>query len=200
MQGGESMQELTELFKRFPGIGQRQAERFARFIASERASYVQQLASSIIETNRVNKRCPDCFVSHESDSDTCTLCETRDANIVIVVEKDADIAALESSDSTNDAVYFVLGGLLPIVADQGNGIRIADLQRILQRKTPKEVLIALSAHPDADHTGRYIAERVKETDPNITVSMLGRGLSSGSELEYLDPNTLTEALKGRNSV
>ncbi|MDE0243385.1 MAG: toprim domain-containing protein [Candidatus Kaiserbacteria bacterium] len=198
MQQGDKMEALTDLFKRFPGIGQRQAERFSRFIAASSGEYVQHLATTIVEANQVSKQCPDCFVSHESESELCEICSSRTAETIIVVEKDADVAALElSAGLAKDAHYFVLGNLLPIIKDQGRDIRINDLGRVVQKKNPKEVLIALSAHPDADHTGRYVSGYLKETHPDVAVSVLGRGLSNGSEIEYLDPNTLSEAFKGR---
>ena len=195
------MQELADLFTRFPGIGQRQADRFARHIASERGPYVRQLASAILRTNKANKRCPECFIAHESENSVCDICSGRPAHTLIVVEKDVDVVALEGSAMcANDTNYFVLGNLLPIIADGGKGIRIDDLRRTVERKKPKEVLIALSAHPDADHTCRYVSEAIKTAFPDITVSALGRGLSSGSELEYMDQNTITEAFKGRNCL
>lgn len=198
MQLGDSAETLTDLFKRFPGIGQRQAERFTRFVASSPSEYARNLAQAIIETRRVSKQCPECFISHESEAAVCGICSQRTAETIIVVEKDADVAALElSADLTKDAHYFVLGNLLPIVKDNGKDIRINELQRVVQKKNPKEVLIALSAHPDADHTGRYISGYMKEVCPTVAVSVLGRGLSNGSEIEYLDPDTLSEAFKGR---
>lgn len=201
MQQNDVMQELVVLFKRFPGIGQRQAERFARCIASEQEAYVQQLARTLLRMREVSRQCKECFVFHEGTEQRCAICSGRKADTLVIVEKDGDIDALEASTVyTKQTNYFVLGGLLPIVSKKKPAVRIDELKQVVEKKKPKEILIALSAHPDADHTSHYLTETLKTAFPHCSLSVLGRGLSSGSELEYMDPNTLTEAFKGRNTV
>jgi len=54
-------------------------------------------------------------------------------------------------------------------------------------------------NPDGENTGRYVETLLRsfiETHA-IKISHLGRGLSTGSELEYADPETIKNALKNR---
>lgn len=49
------------------------------------------------------------------------------------------------------------------------------------------------------NTTRYVTTLLKEAEDKhrIKISTLGRGLSTGSELEYADPETIKNALKNR---
>ena len=49
----------------------------------------------------------------------------------------------------------------------------------------------------AEHTRMRLHSMLKDQFPNLTFSTLGRGLSSGTELEYSDTETLKYALASR---
>ena len=61
MKEGEIAAALTELFKRFPGIGQRQAQRFTDFIAGTDRHYIRDLTERIIALQRASRQCPQCY-------------------------------------------------------------------------------------------------------------------------------------------
>ena len=50
---------------------------------------------------------------------------------------------------------------------------------------------------DGENTADYIREFLKKNFETIKVSVLGRGLSTGSELEYVDAETIKNALQNR---
>ena len=201
MEHGATVEQLINLFKRFPGIGLRQAERFARFIAQQDAGYIQQLTENIIALHGISKQCPQCFIRHQQQTKKCPVCLRENTETLVIVEKDVDAYAL--SASTNALVqgyYFILGGLIPIANSEQTTARIPQLLTSIQTHSPSEIILAFSAHPDADHTSRHISNLLQQKFPAITISTLGRGLSSGSELEYSDPETLTNAITNRNMV
>ena len=57
--------------------------------------------------------------------------------------------------------YFILGGLIPIARRTKDIVRIPQLVKIISEKKPKEIILALSVHPDADHTISFLAEKLK---------------------------------------
>ena len=63
----------------------------------------------------------------------------------------------------------------------------------------EEIILAFSLNPQGDHTDLYVRNQIKDiTDThNIKISSLGRGLSTGTELEYSDNETIKNALKNR---
>ena len=201
MQQGEKMTALTELFKKFPGIGQRQAERFAWFIAKTNAGYIQQLTRSITELHQTSRQCPECFIRHEANEEICEICAQNDPETLIIVEKDADAHALMTAIHKKERTrYFILGSLIPIANSDAAKARVPQLTKTVQKNQPKEIIIALSVHPDADHTARHLADQIQKHTPNTAITMLGRGLSSGSELEYADPETIHNAFKKRDAM
>ena len=62
-----------------------------------------------------------------------------------------------------------------------------------------EIILAFSLNPQGDHTDLYVRHEIKEIAEThgIKISSLGRGLSTGTELEYSDNETIKNALKNR---
>ena len=61
----------------------------------------------------------------------------------------------------------------------------------------EEIILALNATSDGDYTIKVLKENIVNKFPNIKISLLGRGMSNGSEIEYADQDTLREAFKFR---
>ena len=113
------MNKLTELFFKFPGVGPRQAKRFAYFLASSNANFVAKLARTIVETNKNSAQCSSCFkmsanVRH-SVAHICEICadKNRDRSTLLIVCKDTDLENFEKSRVYNGK-YFVIGGVIPL--------------------------------------------------------------------------------------
>ena len=78
--------------------------------------------------------------------------------------------------------------------------QIEELKKRVKNNTSlKEIILAFSLSPQGDHTDLYVREELKEIIEklSIKISSLGRGLSTGTELEYSDNATLGNALKNR---
>ncbi len=197
--------KLTEIFKEFPGIGERQAKRFVYFLMIKNPSYVENLSKSILELKKDISQCKDCFkffVTKNKNGSFCEICENpnTDNSTLMVVEKDSDLESVRKSRVYNGK-YFVLGGLVPIVErNTKHQIRIKELEsKIANTKELREIILAFSLSRDGDHTDFYVRNQLKEITEklNIKISSLGRGLSTGTELEYSDNETLRNALKNR---
>ena len=197
------LEKLTELFMRFPGIGPRQARRFVYFLLQQDALYRTQLVDAIARVAESVAQCPRCmrFAPLLKGSGECAICTdtTRDTTQLMIVEKDTDIEQMEKSGAYKGH-YFVLGGTL---SPSGKTRTIAERELFAQLRTRagelSEVILALSATPDGEYTSEHLAEKITgDTACNGTpITMLGRGLSTGSELEYADGATLIQALKNR---
>lgn len=63
------------------------------------------------------------------------------------------------------------------------------------------MIIALSATPDGDRTEALLMSRLEKLGlSGVAVSVLGKGLSTGTEIEYSDANTLSNAFKTRTTL
>jgi len=198
------IEKLTENFKEFPGIGERQAKRFVYFLMSKNGNYIEDLSNSIKGLKKEIAQCKECFkffINNEK-KELCEICANQniDSSILMVVEKDSDLESINKSRIYNGK-YFILGGLVPVVEKNTNKkIRIDELlKKIKNKKNLKEIILAFSLNPQGNHTDFYIRNQIKETTKSlgIKISSLGKGLSTGTELEYSDNDTLKNALKNR---
>lgn len=199
------IEKLTTMFIKFPGIGPRQARRFVYFLLKQDETSLNNLSQTIKDLKKNTAQCPDClrFFTRQSD-DEKSLCEIcldpdRTTNQLMIIEKDADLEVVRKADEY-DGRFFVLGGLVPILEKEpAQKIRLKELMTYLENKKPKEVILALSVNPEGDHTAEFLkntlAPLFKKLETKLTV--LGRGLSTGIELEYSDTDTLANALKNR---
>lgn len=195
-----SIDRLAELFKSFPGIGPRQARRFVYYLLSRNGGYAEELVRAISDLKSEIRQCGECrrfFHSPARTSSLCAICadETRDQTLLMLVPRDVDLEAVEKSHAY-EGRYFVLGGVVPILEKEPERrIRLAELDARLKDSNIKEVILAMNANQDGEHTAEFIKERFKGM--RIQFSELGRGLSTGAELEYADPETLKNALLHR---
>jgi len=201
-----SFDNLITHFEKFPGIGARQARRFVFHILTLPKEEANELAELITNLQGTVIECTGCrrFFAQNGDGTECAICSdfSRDITKLMVVERDSDIQAIERAGQY-DGFYFVLGGTLPLLdSKEKNTLRGNGLKKIISERLEKglnEIILAFSVNPDGENTGRYVESLLKDelTNTEVKISHLGRGLSTGSELEYADPETIKNALKSR---
>lgn len=197
-----NLDKLIAYFEGFPGIGARQARRFAFHILTLAETDTKELAHLIANLQGTVTECPRChrfFAQNTTQTDMCSIClnGNRDRSKLMVVERDSDIQSIERS-GVYDGLYFVLGGTLPLLSENSNKLRGSSLKATIDTQMDEgldEVILAFSVNPDGENTARYVESLLK--DRTFTITQLGRGLSTGSELEYADPETIKNALKSR---
>lgn len=198
------IQKLIEYFMRFPGIGPRQASRFAYTLLDEDEKTINGLQGALKELQEFTARCEECFRSIEKKEGRrlCHLCK-GDISEILIVEKDQDLEAVTKTGAWQGS-YHVLGGTISLLNEKSRVTeRIAALyERLKKRVSPHkkiEIVLATSATTEGDSTALYI-ERVLEPfvkSGQLSVSRLARGISSGTEIEYADYQTITHALHNR---
>jgi recombination protein RecR len=203
-----NLEQLANLFLKFPGIGRRQAIRFAYFILTQPESYVASLARELTSARSQAHTCTKCQRIFEGNAGLCEICSnpSRDQSQLLIVEKSQDIDSFGKTDY--HGLFFVLGGLIPIV--QKNvlaGTNIALLKERVSKSVQDgsasgggkvqdlEVILAFPITPNGEHTDTVVREMLAVYP--ISISSLGRGLSAGAELEYADAESLNASLKKR---
>lgn len=195
-----SIDELTEYFRKFPGIGPRQAKRFAYYILKRDHAYVNGLIEKVKELKQEAKVCDMCYRYHTGKEITCNICSNvnRENDTLLVVALDTDLETIEKSN-TYHGQYFILGGNIPLVNKYNVKVRIEELKDRIEKGEFKEIIIALSANPEGENTTDYVKTNIKDIceKKKVKASILGRGLSTGTEIEYSDPETIKNALGNR---
>lgn len=202
------VERLTENFRRFPGIGPRQARRFVYHLLGAGRGTIDRLVADLRELIATVVQCEQCFRFYSSDRSTTKICgicrdDGRDDTLLMIVEKDADLEAIRQSD-TYRGRFFVLGGLVPILEkDPKSKVRWRELaaaigERVAAKKLT-EIIVALAVNPEGDHTVEFLKESLADrTKKGLRLTVLGRGLSTGTELEYSDAETIKNALRNRS--
>lgn len=199
----DHIDELAKALARLPGIGPRQGKRFVFYLLAAPATERTRLAELISSLGKDVRQCPDCLRFYNGTTALiCNQCSDtrRDDTLLMLVEKDQDLAAVERA-GTYKGRYFVLGGVLTLT---GKGaIREKELVKAIEKRLQnnlKEIVLALSATSEGEHTTDRVRELLMPYRDHLRVSELGRGLATGSELEYSDAETLRAALTNRKEA
>lgn len=199
----DPIERLSALFERFPGIGPRQAGRFVQYLLRSSPSLRRELAEALGALSGSVHQCPTCMRFHAGEQAPCSICQSakRDPKLLAVVASDADLAALERS-GTYRGRYFVLGGTISLTSEKMSNLRMRELLSRVKELADgdlTEIILAFPANPEGDTTAMRVREELEPLGiiEGFTVTSLGRGLSTGSELEYADPETLKSALASR---
>lgn len=203
----ETIKQAVDRLAQLPGIGPRHAARLVYFLLKTTKKDVDSLADGIRALKIKVNTCPVCFSSFEPsevDQKTCSICanQKRQKTSICIVEKEADREPIEHTGLFK-GVYHVVGehvdtlGKTPAQSVKRLLERITYIKNQLPEKkqSDMEIILAMNATTEGDAIVAYLEKLIKPL--GVPIARLGRGLSSGSELEYADQETLTAALENR---
>ena len=187
---------VAELSK-FPGIGQRTAQRLAFHILRSEDAEAGALADAIREVKERVGLCEVCF--NLAEGPRCVVCQDprRDQALICVVEQPADVIPIERTHEFR-GLYHVLGGALsPIDGIDPEDLRIAELVERTANEEISEVVLATNPTTTGEATAHHLADLLRG---RATITRLASGLPVGADLEHADEVTLGRALSGRRSL
>ena len=192
-----SVENLVAQLSRFPGIGQRTAQRLAFHVLQRPAEEAIALAAALTEVKERVRFCREC--GNLTEEETCAICvdPRRDQTTICVVEQPVDVISLERTHEFR-GLYHVLGGALsPIDGVDPSDLRIDELIHRVDANGVTEVVLATNPTMTGEATAAYLADRLRE---KVRVTRLASGLPVGGDLEYADEVTLGRALTGRRDM
>ncbi len=196
----KSMDRVIASFRRFPGVGPKQAERFAMHILRSSEPETEELMQAIRALKTSVSQCGVCC--DYSDSPVCPVCAdtNRDSSIICVVQQPQDAAAIEKSGAFKGLYHVLHGAISPM---EGLGAGTIKLKELLDRLESSkggvlELILAMDPDTEGEGTAMYISGLVKELVPKIT--RIAYGVPLGGDLDYMDEVTLGHALKGRTKI
>lgn len=195
-------------FSNLPGLGPRTAARLAFWLLKKSPEEIQRIANALLDLKTSVHICTQCFNATENarlpagqGQGLCAICRDpqRNQKQVLVVEKETDLASLEKA-KVYRGVYHVLGGTIsPLDPASAQEIRFPELvERVKNLGEGVEVILATNPTTEGDFTAMQIERALKPLGTKIT--RLGRGLPTGSDIEFADEATLRSALEGRREV
>jgi len=195
----DTIEKLTNLFKKFPTVGSRTANRFVYYLMKLPKEKIDELQNAISELRNKIKLCQQCFNPFESEGNFCPICQnpSRNKNLLCVVEKETDLLSIENTKKFN-GLYFILNGTVGTMKKEDmNQLRIEELKKRIRGNNFSEIIIALNPTPEGRTTSVLVESAIKEILGSPKITHLAKGIPVGAELEYADEETLESALEGR---
>lgn len=192
------LENLVDALSKLPTIGRKSAWRLVLYLLEQKDEDVYHLAQCIHELKEKTFLCKQCF--NYSESELCPICSStsRNRSIICVVEKPLDVLIIERS-GVYRGLYHVLGGVLsPINGITSDKLRIAELKTRVESEKTEELIIGLGGSADAETTSHYLSRIFAKS--NIHITRFARGLPAGTELEFVDQITLSQALNERTDI
>ncbi len=194
----KSLQELIECYKMLPGIGEKNAERFAFATLKFDEEQINSFSNCIKEVKQKIKKCETC--NNLTEDDICEICKDKNRNgeVICVVENTKNLILFEKANVFNGK-YHVLEGLIsPIEGINPEDIKINQLINRIKKENIKEVILALTPSIEGETTSAYILKLLEGS--SVSVTKIAAGIPVGADMEYLDPLTIARAMEGRNKL
>lgn len=186
--------KLINHFRKLPAVGAKTAQRYALSILDMEEQEVAEFANALMYAKQNVKHCSVC--GNFTDSDPCHICASRSGDIICVVKEAKDVLAIEKT-SAFSGVYHVLGGVLSPM--NGVGPNQLNIKSLLPRAgVAKEVIIATNPDVEGEATALYLAKLLKTL--GVKVTRLAQGIAIGSDLQYTDEVTLSQAISNRKEL
>ena len=193
-----SFDRLVAELSKLPGVGRKTAARLAFHLLRTSARDVEALAEALLELKRKVGLCQRCF--HVAEGDLCSICRNpgREPQRLCVVQEPQDLLAIERSHAYRGLYHVLHGALSPL---DGVGPEDLKIPQLLQRTVTEqieEVLLATNFSVEGEATALYLAKLLKEK--GLRVTRLAHGIPMGSDLEYIDPGTVQQAVDSRREI
>jgi len=188
---------VAELCK-LPGVGAKTAARLAFHLLRTSEREVEALAEALLEMKRKVGFCQRCF--NVAEEDFCTICRNpaRENQRLCVVQEPQDLLAIERSHSYRGLYHVLHGALSPLDGVGPEELKIPEMMQRLEQEQIEEVLLATNFSVEGEATAIYLAKLLKEK--GVRVTRLAHGIPLGSDLEYIDSGTVSQAVEGRREL
>ena len=196
----KSLDRLIRALKRLPGVGPRQAERFAAYFLRASQGETEEFVQALTTVKQDIQLCSVCF--SYSETPVCPICADpdRDHRQICVVEDPQDIEAVEKTGAYKGLYHVLHGSISPLDGRGAEQVKVRELlARVQQARPPiREVIIATDPDSEGETTALYLADLLHGLVEQV--SRIGYGVPLGGDIDYMDEMTLGYSLKGRTKI
>ncbi|KGP64369.1 recombination protein RecR [Legionella norrlandica] len=191
----DTLNRLVEALRCLPGVGPKSAQRMVFHLLQHQRQRGLHLASCLEHAMKHIRHCQRC--NNYTEQTLCALCQSpiRDSSLLCVVESPSDVFAIEQSNAFQGKYFVLMGKISPLDGLGPDDIGLPKLKELILQEKIQEVILALSPSVEGQTTIHFIHQLLK--DEAINISQLAHGIPSGGELEFLDGNTISSALRNR---
>ncbi len=192
----DALRRAVAQLARFPGVGEKTAQRYAYWLLRQPPEVADALADAIRDLRVGIRECELCC--DLTDQSPCRRCGDghRDPTMLCVVERPQDIAVIDGSGEFRGRYHVLHGALSPLDGVGPTQLRLRELVGRLPGVS--EVILATDPDVEGDTTALYVANLLKPL--GVKVTRLAHGVSVGTAIEYADRVSLARALEGRREI
>ena len=189
---------MIDQLQRLPGIGAKGAQRLAFYFLRQPREEVDAFLDAIRDVKDRITYCSVC--SNITDADPCYYCtnQSRDQQLICVVEDPHNVAVIEKTNQFNGAYHVLMGALSPIQGVGPDDLKIKELLNRVGNNEVSEVILATNPNVEGEATAIYLATLLKPL--GVRVTWFAMGLPVGSDLEYADEVTMHKSIEGRREL
>ncbi len=194
----QTIQNLIECYRKLPGIGEKTAERFALATLNLNQDVIDLFSESLKNSKTKIRKCDIC--NNLCEDDICDICknDSRDNNLLCVVEDPKSIILFEKIGNFNGYYHIINGLISPLDGINPEDIDLDKLINRIKNNNIKEVILAVKPSIEGETTSLYISKLLKDTD--VVVSKIAHGIPLGTEIDYVDSLTLELAMDNRKKI
>lgn len=198
----DRLRHVIELLGRLPGVGEKTAQRYALYLASDRNGLADDLGQALTAMQNLVRPCERCgnLADLVDGHALCAVCRDRrrEPHLLCIVHRVQDLLAIERSGAMRGR-YFVLGRLLsPLDGVGPDELPLLDLARRVREDSVTEVILATPPSVDGEATALLLARELGAQ--GVRISRIASGVPHGGDLEFADQVTLGRAIDGRRSM
>ncbi|NCC33793.1 MAG: recombination protein RecR, partial [Chloroflexia bacterium] len=130
----------------------------------------------------------------------CAVCTstTRDQSKICVVEEPLDVLAIERTGAYRGLYHVLHGHIAPLEGIYREDLKIDQLIARVRSEPIDEVILAMNPNTEGEATAFLLLKDLASLGVRITRP--ARGLPTGGDLEWADPDTLGSAFEGRREL
>lgn len=187
---------LVDALKSLPGVGYKNATKWAYFLLEQDSSYVDLFINRLKNAHNKIKNCHQC--NNLTTKDLCDICTSsnRDTTQLCVVNSIEDLQRIEDSNNYH-GLYFVLKEEVnPKQPDANLKCLVSLYNYISNCHGVKEVIIATNF----TISGQLMAKKIVAllTPCAIKIYRIGFGLPLNGAIDYADDETIKYALMNKS--
>ena len=192
------LEDLIKQLQKLPTIGPKTAQRLAFSILKMSEEEVAKISKSISEVKTKLNYCTIC--GSITDRDPCMICTNpnRSHQVVCVIEEPDDLLAIERTRRYKGVYHVLMGVLSPLDGVGPRDLRIGSLLERVGENNIGEVIIATNYTTEGQATALYLATQLDDFD--IEITRIAYGIPVGGDLEYIDDQTISQAIEGRRKM
>jgi recombination protein RecR len=115
-----------------------------------------------------------------------------------VIEEPDDLLAIERTRRYKGVYHVLMGVLSPLDGVGPRDLRIGSLLERVGENNIGEVIIATNYTTEGQATALYLANQLDDFD--IEITRIAYGIPVGGDLEYIDDQTISQAIEGRRKI